>query len=147
VAQQEARPTATYLVSKADQPKVLEQFRGRQGIDLPRGPYESWRVKLSDGTSQATAIMYQSGKLTLEVCRQRGGVRAQVCCVAGRAADPTPGEGNAMAPGGGETSFAGACHLGPESWFYPSRDDHETPELFLGLRVASTIARTQALSG
>ena len=65
MAQREARPTATYLVSKADQPKVLEQFRGRQGADLPRGPYESWRVKLSDGTSQATAIMYQSGKLVI----------------------------------------------------------------------------------
>lgn len=65
MAQREARPTATYLVSKADQPRVLEQFRGRQGTDLPRGPYESWRVKLSDGTSQATAIMYQSGKLVI----------------------------------------------------------------------------------
>jgi ribonuclease HIII len=32
---------------------------------MPPGPYESWRVKLSDGTSQAVAIMYQSGKLVI----------------------------------------------------------------------------------
>jgi ribonuclease HIII len=65
LAQREARPTATYSVSKADQPNLLERFRGRQGAELPPGPYESWRVKLSDGTSQATAIMYQSGKLVV----------------------------------------------------------------------------------
>ena len=65
MAQREARPTATYSVSKADQPRLLEQFRGKQGAELPPGPYESWRVKLLDGTSQATAIMYQSGKLVI----------------------------------------------------------------------------------
>jgi ribonuclease HIII len=65
LAQREARPTATYSVSKPDQPKLLEQFRGQQGAELPPGPYELWRVKLSDGTSQATAIMYQSGKLVI----------------------------------------------------------------------------------
>jgi hypothetical protein len=91
--------------------------------------------------------MYRSGQPVLEVVRQRRGVRTQVCCVAGKAAYPTSGEGNAVASGGGETSFPGACYVGPESWFYPSRDDHQTPELFLGLRVASTIARTQAWSG
>ena len=65
MAQGEARPTATYSISKADQPRLLEQFRGRQGAELPPGPYESWRVKLSEGASQATAIMYQSGKLVI----------------------------------------------------------------------------------
>jgi ribonuclease HIII len=65
LAPREARPTATYSVSKADQPRLLERFRGRQGTELPPGPYESWRVKLSDGGSQATAIMYQSGKLVI----------------------------------------------------------------------------------
>ncbi len=48
-----------------DQPQLLEQFRGRQAAEVPPGPYESWRVKLSDATSQATAIMYQSGKLVI----------------------------------------------------------------------------------
>jgi ribonuclease HIII len=52
-------------VSKADQPRVLEQFRRVSAAELPSGPYESWRVKLSDATSQATAIMYQSGKLVI----------------------------------------------------------------------------------
>jgi ribonuclease HIII len=65
LAAREARPTATYSVSKADQPRLLKQFRDRQGAELPTGPYESWRVKLSEGGSQATAIMYQSGKLVI----------------------------------------------------------------------------------
>jgi ribonuclease HIII len=65
LAQREARPTATYSVSKADQPQLLDQFRGRQASEQPPGPYESWRVKLSEAASQATAIMYQSGKLVI----------------------------------------------------------------------------------
>jgi ribonuclease HIII len=65
LGQREVRPTATYSVSKADQPKLLEQFRRASAVELPPGAYESWRVKLSDGTSQATAIMYQSGKLVI----------------------------------------------------------------------------------
>ena len=52
-------------MSKADQPKLLEQFRRVSAAELPPGAYESWRVKLSDGMSQATAIMYQSGKLVI----------------------------------------------------------------------------------
>ncbi len=65
MAQREARPTATYSVSKADRPTLLERFRSLGGTDLPPNPYESWRVNLSDGTSQATAIMYESGKLVI----------------------------------------------------------------------------------
>ena len=52
-------------MSKADQPSLLAQFRRLAAAELAPGPYESWRVKLSDGTSQATAIMYQSGKLVI----------------------------------------------------------------------------------
>ena len=52
-------------MSKADQPNLLEQFRRVSAAELPPGPYESWRVKLSDGASQATAIMYRSGKLVI----------------------------------------------------------------------------------
>ena len=63
--QREVRPTATYSVAKPDQPLLLDQFRRQHAAELPPGPYESWRVKLSDGTSQATAIMYQSGKLVI----------------------------------------------------------------------------------
>ena len=32
---------------------------------MPPGPYEGWRVKLSEGSSQAVVIMYRSGKLVL----------------------------------------------------------------------------------
>ena len=63
--QREVRPTATYSVAKADQAALLEQFRRQLSAELPPGPYESWRVKLSEGTSQATAIMYRSGKLVI----------------------------------------------------------------------------------
>jgi ribonuclease HIII len=63
--QREVRPTATYSVSKAEQPSLLERFRRVAAAELPPGPYESWRVTLSDGTSKATAIMYQSGKLVI----------------------------------------------------------------------------------
>ena len=63
--QREVRPTATYSVAKPDRPLLLDQFRRQHAAELPPGPYESWRVKLSDGTSQATAIMYQSGKLVI----------------------------------------------------------------------------------
>ena len=52
-------------MSKVDQPRLLDQLRGLAGAELPAGPYESWRVKLSDGASQATAIMYRSGKLVI----------------------------------------------------------------------------------
>src|SRR5260370_16737802 len=50
---------------KRDRQSLLHQLGSIGGIDQPPGPYESWRVKLSDGTSQATAIMYQSGKLVI----------------------------------------------------------------------------------
>src|SRR3989440_1991773 len=63
--QREVRPTATFSVSKADQPHLREQLRRVAAAEPPPGPYESWRVKLSDGTSQAVAIMYQSGKLVI----------------------------------------------------------------------------------
>ena len=63
--QRELRPTATYSVAKPDRPLLLDQFRRQHAAELPPGPYESWRVKLSDGTSHATAIMYQSGKLVI----------------------------------------------------------------------------------
>jgi ribonuclease HIII len=65
LGQREVRPTATYSVPKADQANLLEEFRRVSAAELPAGPYESWRVKVSDGTSQATAIMYQSGKLVI----------------------------------------------------------------------------------
>jgi ribonuclease HIII len=65
LARREARPSVTYSISKADQARLLEQFRGLGATELPPNPYESWRVKLTDGSSQATAIMYQSGKLVI----------------------------------------------------------------------------------
>jgi ribonuclease HIII len=65
VGQRELRPSATYSVAKADQSSLLDQFRRGSAAELQPGPYESWRVKLSVGTSQATAIMYQSGKLVI----------------------------------------------------------------------------------
>jgi ribonuclease HIII len=61
----EPRPTTTYTIPKGDREGLLHQLGSIGGIDQPPGPYESWRVKLSDRASQATAIMYQSGKLVI----------------------------------------------------------------------------------
>jgi ribonuclease HIII len=61
----EPRPTTTYTIAKGDRERLQHQLGSIGGIDQPPGPYESWRVKLSDGGSQATAIMYQSGKLVI----------------------------------------------------------------------------------
>jgi ribonuclease HIII len=65
LVQRETRPTTTFAVPKTDQSRLQGQLRDIGGVDLPPGPYESWRVKLSDGASQAVAIMYQSGKLVI----------------------------------------------------------------------------------
>jgi ribonuclease HIII len=40
-------------------------LHGLGGVDERPGPYEAWRTKLSDGASQARAILYQSGKLVV----------------------------------------------------------------------------------
>jgi ribonuclease HIII len=42
-----------------------DRLLGVGGADLPPGPHESWRIKLSEGPSQAHAILYRSGKLVL----------------------------------------------------------------------------------
>src|SRR6202165_1286735 len=56
VIERQVRPTATYSVSKADQPRLLEQLRGQHGAELPPGPYASWRGELSGGRRQADAV-------------------------------------------------------------------------------------------
>ena len=61
----ELRPTTTFAIQKADQKGLLQRLQAIGGAELSPGPYEFWRVKLSEGTSQATAIMYRSGKLVL----------------------------------------------------------------------------------
>jgi ribonuclease HIII len=65
LAAREPRPTTTYTIPGGDRENLKQQLQARGGVELPPGPYESWRVKLSDGASQATAIMYQSGKLVI----------------------------------------------------------------------------------
>jgi len=52
-------------VALADREPIHERLHGLGGIDEPPGPYEAWRLKLSDRGSQATAILYQSGKLVI----------------------------------------------------------------------------------
>ena len=65
LASREPRPTTTYTIAKDDRERLQRQFGSIGGIHQPLGPYEAWRVRLSDGASQATAIMYQSGKLVI----------------------------------------------------------------------------------
>jgi ribonuclease HIII len=52
-------------VALADREPIHERLHGLGGIDEAPGPYEAWRLKLSDRGSQATAILYQSGKLVI----------------------------------------------------------------------------------
>jgi ribonuclease HIII len=61
----EIRPSTTFSISKDDQPRLQDQLRQVGGVELPPGPYEAWRVKLTDGTSQAVVILYKSGKLVI----------------------------------------------------------------------------------
>ena len=65
LASREPRPTTTYTIAKDDRERLQRQFGSIGGIHQPLGPYEAWRVRLADGASQATAIMYQSGKLVI----------------------------------------------------------------------------------
>jgi ribonuclease HIII len=65
LAQRETRPSTTYAVAKADQSRLQDELHRVGGVDLPPGPYEAWRAKLSDGASQAVAILYKSGKLVI----------------------------------------------------------------------------------
>jgi ribonuclease HIII len=65
LASREPRPTTSYTIPKGDRERLQHQLASMGGIDQPPGPYESWRMKVSDGASQATAIMYQSGKLVV----------------------------------------------------------------------------------
>jgi ribonuclease HIII len=44
---------------------MREQLRSLDAVDEPAGPYEAWRVKVSDGGADARAILYQSGKLVV----------------------------------------------------------------------------------
>jgi ribonuclease HIII len=63
--ERESRPTTTYSVAQADRGRVREQLQALGGIDEPAGPYEAWRLRLSEGGSQARAILYNSGKLVV----------------------------------------------------------------------------------
>src|SRR2546426_1117393 len=58
----ETRPTTTYAVAPADREPLHERLHGLGAVDEQPGPYEAWRTKLSDGVSQARAILYQSSK-------------------------------------------------------------------------------------
>ena len=61
----ETRPTTTHTIAAADRDRVHQDLVGLGGVDEAPGAYEAWRIKLSDGGSQARAILYQSGKLVV----------------------------------------------------------------------------------
>jgi ribonuclease HIII len=52
-------------VRPADREPLRERLHALSAVDEFPGPYEAWRVKLSDGGSEARAILYQSGKLVV----------------------------------------------------------------------------------
>ncbi|TME24359.1 MAG: hypothetical protein E6I68_05340, partial [Chloroflexi bacterium] len=61
----ETRPTTTYSVAPTDREPLHERLHGLGAVDEQPGSYEAWRTKLSDGASQARAILYESGKLVI----------------------------------------------------------------------------------
>ncbi|HEV3097214.1 MAG TPA: ribonuclease HIII [Candidatus Dormibacteraeota bacterium] len=61
----QSRPSTTFSVAPADRERIHEALHALGGLDEPPGPYEAWRAKLSDGDSQARAILYTSGKLVV----------------------------------------------------------------------------------
>jgi ribonuclease HIII len=61
----ESRRTTTYSIAPGNRQQVREQLNRLGATDQPTGPYEAWRLKLSNQTSQALAILYTSGKLVL----------------------------------------------------------------------------------
>ena len=52
-------------MAPADREAVLKRLHAQGGLDEPPGPYEAWRVRLSNAGSQARAILYHSGKLVV----------------------------------------------------------------------------------
>src|SRR2546423_7825909 len=65
VVSRELRPTRTYTIAPADREGLQQRLRGIGGVELPPGPHEAWRLRLSDTSSQAVTILYQSGKLVI----------------------------------------------------------------------------------
>jgi ribonuclease HIII len=65
VVSRELRPTSTYTVAQADRERLHQELDGIGAVELSPGPHEAWRVRLADGSSQAVAILYQSGKLVV----------------------------------------------------------------------------------
>ncbi|HVH64823.1 MAG TPA: hypothetical protein VM674_02215, partial [Candidatus Acidoferrum sp.] len=61
----EPRPTATLSIAPADRDLVHRDLLSLGGADEAPGPYEAWRIRLSDQGSQARAILYNSGKLVV----------------------------------------------------------------------------------
>ena len=61
----EPRPTATYSVSKPAQSPLRQALADLLATELAPGPYETWRLRVSAGASQALLILYQSGKLVI----------------------------------------------------------------------------------
>ena len=138
MAQREVRPTATYSVPKADQPKLREQFRRVAAAELPPGPYESWRVRLADGTSQAVAIMYQSGKLVISGHAPAFDQAVAIVEAVGKpvARKQTPASGTSSSPG--EAPPENEPHIGTDE---AGKGDFFGPLVTAGVYVDERVAK------
>ena len=65
IPNEKVRPPTTYTVAKANQQPLHTELMRLGGVELPPGPHESWRIRLSQGGDQALAILYTSGKLVV----------------------------------------------------------------------------------
>jgi ribonuclease HIII len=136
--QREIRSTATYSVSKADQPTLLEQFRRLAAAELPPGPYESWRVRLSDGSSQATAIMYQSGKLVISGHAPAFDQAVATVQAVGKPAAPKRPQASSTAAAPAEAPSENEPHIGTDE---AGKGDFFGPLVTAGVYVDDRVAK------
>ena len=125
-------------MSKAHQPSLLEQFRRASAAELAPGPYESWRMKLSDGTSQATAIMYQSGKLVISGHAPAFDQAIAIVEAVAKpvAKEPAPAHSTASAPG--EAPPENEPHIGTDE---AGKGDFFGPLVTAGVYVDDRVAK------
>jgi ribonuclease HIII len=88
LARGEARPTITYVIPAQERERLAIDLRRAGAEEGAAGPYESWRLTLSDAGSRALAILYRSGKLVLSGQSPAYDHASELIGAAGRAAKP-----------------------------------------------------------
>lgn len=88
MARGEARPTITYVIPAQERERLAIDLRQAGAEEGAAGPYETWRLTLSDAGSRALAILYRSGKLVLSGQSPAYDHASELIGAAGTAAKP-----------------------------------------------------------